>query len=142
MDTTTTLPLSQILQTRGLRPSPQRVAVYKYLYNNRMQHPTVDMIYAALAPEYPTLSRTTVYQTLDALCNCGLAVKLTVEDGEMRFDADTSSHGHFKCSDCGDVSNVTYPEATPFPQPDKGFHIKETHLYYKGYCPKCRSKKK
>ena len=142
MDTTATIPLAQILQARGLRPSPQRTAVYKYLYYHSKQHPSVDTIYTKLAPEYPTLSRTTVYQTLEALHECGLVVKLTVEDGEMRFDAETHSHGHFKCIRCGKVSNVYYPEGTPFPKVEEGYTVKETHLYYRGVCPQCNKPEK
>ena len=137
MDTMTAISIPQILQARGLRPSPQRVAVYKYLCNEK-SHPSVDMIFTALAPEYPTLSRTTIYQTLESLCECGLAMKLTVEADEMRFDAEMFNHGHFKCTQCGRLFDVRYPEGLVFPWPDVGFLVKQMHLYYHGICPACR----
>ena len=136
----TTQSLTQAMQECGLRPSPQRLAVYKYLHEHTLRHPTVDDIYTAISPDCPTLSRTTVYQTLEALCASGLAVKLTVEDGEMRFDAETFGHAHFKCTQCGEVFNIRYPETTSFPQPGKGFQVKQTHLYYRGLCPACTKK--
>jgi len=102
-------------------------------------HLSAEDIYSALVSEYPTLSRTTVYQTLESLCKCGLISKLVIDEGEMQFEANTGHHGHFKCTQCGHVYDFAYPEATQFPHPaDLGFEVKESHLYHKGRCPKCR----
>lgn len=129
--------LVQQFAKHALRPSPQRMAVLKYLSDHHT-HPTAETIYAALAPHYPTLSRTTVYQTLDKLYEIGLAQKIVIEDGEMRFDADTSHHGHFKCVKCGEVFDFFYPKNHAFPQMEGAFKIQEQHLYYKGLCPTCK----
>ena len=136
MNKTTSL-TAQRLQEHGLRPSPQRIAVYSYLCNHKT-HPTAETVYKALAPEYPTLSLTTVYQSLEALHERGLASKITIEDGKMRFDSETYNHGHFKCIKCGEIFDFLYPESTTFPNPLSGFRVKETHLYYKGLCTKCQ----
>ena len=136
METMTNIPIAQILQTRGLRPSPQRLAVYKYLCGVKT-HPSVDMIYNELIKEYPTLSRTTVYQTLEALYNCGLIQRFS-DGGEMRFDADTIVHGHFKCTGCGKISDIFWPKDTVLPKPDDEHLIHETLLFYRGLCPICR----
>ena len=130
--------LLQHFKRHNLRPSQQRIAVMKYLLDHHT-HPTAETIYAALSPNYPTLSRTTVYQTLDKLYATGLAQKIVIEDGEMRFDADTSDHGHFKCVTCGEVFDFFYPKNYPFPKMEGPFEIQEQHLYYKGSCPKCKS---
>ena len=53
----------QILEGAGVRPSVQRLAVMDYLATHKT-HPTVDEIYSSLAPSIPTLSKTTVYNTL------------------------------------------------------------------------------
>ena len=53
----------KILQQAGIRPSIQRIAVYAFLYENRI-HPDVETVYNKLNPIYPTLSKTTVYNTL------------------------------------------------------------------------------
>jgi len=139
MDSASSLPVAQILQARGLRPSPQRVAIFAYLHHNKSLHPTVDMVYKTLAPNYPTLSKTTVYQTLETLYECGLVHKIS-EEGEMRFDAEILKHGHFKCTKCNTISDVFYSAKASLPQPDPGFLVKETHLYHQGHCPTCRKK--
>lgn len=130
----------QILRSHGLRPSPQRVAVEDYLCAHKT-HPTAEAVYTALAPSYPTLSRTTVYQTLERLCGIGAAQKITIEDGEMRFDADTSNHGHFKCTACGKVFDFFYPAATTFPRPGDDFQVSQVQLYVRGLCPECGKKR-
>ena len=128
----------QRLHNCGLRPTPQRVAVFSFLANCT-SHPTVEMVYADLISGYPTLSRTTVYQTLDALCRRGLVTKVVVEDGEMRFEVTHSHHAHFKCTQCGAIYDIFYPETTVFPAPPEKFEVKETHLYYKGICARCQA---
>jgi Fur family transcriptional regulator, peroxide stress response regulator len=129
--------LVEKFKQQGMRPSPQRMAVLGYLSSHKT-HPTAETIYTALAPNYPTLSRTTVYQTLEKLYERGLAQKIVIEDGEMRFDADMSNHGHFKCTGCGEVFDFFYAQNFPFPKMGGGFHVHEQHLYYKGRCPECK----
>lgn len=68
MDTRT---LAAALSAAGLRPTQQRIAVYAYLLAHPT-HPTADTIYQAMAAEYPTFSRTTIYNSLRALSAAGL----------------------------------------------------------------------
>lgn len=46
-----------------VKPSLQRIAIVEYLMENRI-HPTADDIYHALCIQVPTLSKTTVYNTM------------------------------------------------------------------------------
>ena len=51
--------ITDTLRSRGIQPTQQRVAVYRYLLEHRT-HPTADTVYQALGEEFPTMSRTTV----------------------------------------------------------------------------------
>lgn len=93
------------LVNKGIRPSTQRIAVYKYLYDNK-NHPTVDTVYDALSPSYPTLSKTTVYNTLHLFKENNLVQELKIEDDEIRYDADITPHLHFKCCSCGKIYDI------------------------------------
>ena len=126
------------LRESGIRPSAQRIAVYSWLYGQR-NHPTAEMIYQALAPDFPMLSRTTVYNTLKLFIAEGVIQPVLIEDGEMRFDADLRRHGHCKCRKCGAVYDLFFPEETVLPEPADGFRVEETHLYYRGLCADCAS---
>ena len=59
------------LNKNGIRPSIQRIAIYKYIQEQPV-HPTVDKVFTSLNKLYPTLSRTTVYNTLKTFAQCGL----------------------------------------------------------------------
>lgn len=59
------------LTAHNVKPSVQRMAVMEYLLDHRT-HPTADEIYLALHRKMPTLSKTTVYNTLKILTGKGL----------------------------------------------------------------------
>ncbi|HPK44931.1 MAG TPA: transcriptional repressor, partial [Spirochaetota bacterium] len=59
------------LESKGISPSYQRLKILEYLDQNR-SHPTVDEIYSALLPLIPTLSKTTVYNTVSLFVQQGL----------------------------------------------------------------------
>lgn len=125
----------------GIRPSVQRVAVMHYLLTHRT-HPTVDDIYTALAPEIPTLSRTTVYNTLHLLYQHGAILVLGIDEGNVRFDGYTYPHAHFMCTECHKVTDVELDENDFVKRnaPKNAATIAESHIYYKGICTDCASK--
>lgn len=136
-----TLAALNLLRDNGIKPSPQRLAIYNYLCEHNT-HPSVETVYGDLVQLYPTLSRTTVYQTLVALCEKDLAQKLTIEEGTMRFDATTSDHGHFRCTKCRRIFDFSLPKETQFPHPQGGFSVHRIHLYEYGICPECQGQYK
>lgn len=125
-----------ILQQHHLRPSEQRIAVLSYLITHRT-HPSVDTIYEDLHSAMPTLSRTTVYNVLHSLVQCGAIQMLTIDDKNIRYDADTTPHSHFRCNTCGALFDLPQPPVPPITAP--GFHIQSTHIYYHGLCPHCHT---
>lgn len=135
METNTTL---SCLQAHGIKPSLQRMAVMTYLIEHRT-HPTADEIYTALHPSIPTLSKTTVYNTLKLLTEKGAALQLTIDERNCCFDADTSPHAHFLCTRCGRVYDMKLNQAELIKcacVPDK-FQTEDAQLYLRGCCPKC-----
>lgn len=129
------------LQSHGIKPSPQRIAVMDYLLNSRM-HPTADEIYLALSPSMPTLSKTTVYNTLKLLVEAGAVLNISIDEKNARYDGDTRPHAHFRCLKCGAVLDL-YPEQVPYlEQIDRQqlgrLRIVQTRLYYMGYCEQCQ----
>ena len=55
---------AQLLREKGLKVTPQRIAVYNMLLGTTA-HPNAEMIYKTLEPTNPTMSLATVYKTLD-----------------------------------------------------------------------------
>jgi Fe2+ or Zn2+ uptake regulation protein len=124
------------LGDHGVKASLPRVKIYEYL-NTHKSHPTVDEIYNALSDELITLSKTTVYNTLDLFVKHHLAVQVLIEDNEARYDADTSNHGHFKCVKCHTVYDFDYDLSTSDIPSLEGFHLEEYHTYIRGVCKNC-----
>ena len=110
--------------------------VYDYLTAMR-NHPTADTVYKALLSEIPTLSKTSVYNTMDLLLEKHLVQAITIEENETRFDADISDHGHFKCSRCGEVFDFDVELSGLKHNLPESYRIDERHVYYKGVCSGC-----
>lgn len=128
--------LSKELKNRNIRLSHQRLKVLEFLTNNRI-HPTVDQIYSELHKDIPSLSKTTVYNSLNALVDAGLVKVITIEDNETRYDADTDNHGHFKCESCGHIYDFEI-NMDIFDSKDlNNFKINNRDVYFKGICPDC-----
>lgn len=122
----------------GIRPSVQRVAVMNYLLTHRT-HPTADEIYSALAPDMPTLSRTTVYNTLHLLYERGAILALCIDGINAHFDGYTHPHAHFLCACCGKVYDVDLDDPTFVNRnaPQSASQITDAQIYYKGVCGNC-----
>jgi len=94
-----------LLTARGLRVTAQRLAVYQYLLQHRT-HPSAARIYEDLSREYPTMSRATVYNTLDLLVSLGLIQQLDLGGAMNRYDGNPEFHVHVVCQTCGSVADV------------------------------------
>jgi len=128
--------LQNLLIQKGIRPSHQRIQILEYLMLNR-NHPTVEMIYSFLHPHIPTLSKTTVYNTLNLLLDHGLVRELSIDDNEARYDIDIVDHGHFKCTTCNDIFDFDINADHLFHKHLDNFIINEKNVFLKGLCPNC-----
>ena len=130
--------LKSILEEKGIKPTYQRLKVFEYMNKNTINHPTVEMIYERLLKDIPTISMTTVYNTLSVFLEKGLVSAITITGTEMRYDFNTVSHHHFLCKHCGQIIDI---EVTcPFSEGKKSNHghrVEEVHGYFKGICKDC-----
>ncbi len=129
--------LKDMLIQKGIQPSFHRLKILDYLLGHRT-HPTAEEVYQALSPEIPTLSRTTVYNTLKLFYQKGLLLALTIEDLEIRYDIDTTPHGHFKCLKCGRVYDLSFHLSPAQTSELEGHQVLEYHIYFRGICKACR----
>ena len=125
------------LKEHDIRPLPQKVAIMKYLLDNHNQ-PTIENIYNDLLPSMPTLSKTTVYNTLKVFCENKAVNALYIDEKNVRFEAHIHPHAHFRCKKCSVIHDIPVDNAdiTPFKGPED-LHHEETHIYFLGKCNKC-----
>lgn len=89
----------------ALKYSRQREVIKEFLCT-RKDHPTADTVYMNVRQQYPNISLGTVYRNLTLLSDMGEILRLRVGDGVDHFDADTSPHNHFVCTECGSVIDL------------------------------------
>ncbi len=136
-----TAELTAALNPAGLRLTPQRLAVCAALAGNRT-HPTAQALYASLQPHFSTLSRATVYNTLQALVETGMIQEIgTAGDGTLHYDADPTPHVNLVCVRCHRVEDFA---AAPLAQvadsvaAGSGYEVQGARVVYYGVCPRCR----
>lgn len=132
--------ISTYLKEHGVKPSYQRLKIFQYMMENN-NHPTVDMIYRALCPEIPTLSKTTVYNTLDLFIEKKITTMIVIEENETRYDLVMGTHGHFKCVNCGKLVDIDLDINYAACEELEGCDIGEKHIYLKGICKECKTHK-
>ena len=127
----------EILVQHEIKPSLQRLAVMQYMLTH-FTHPTVDEIYNSLAPSIPTLSKTTIYNTLSLFEEQGVVLYLGIDKKNARFDGNTSRHAHFLCKKCGDIIDImNQKEEQVVLENHPELIIDEVQTYYTGYCKNC-----
>jgi len=128
--------LSTELTNKNIRPSVQRIKILEYLIENPC-HPTVDQIFKDLQIDIPTLSKTTIYNTLNLFLKAGLLKALNIEDNETSYDIITETHGHFKCEECETIFNFNINIDSIETEDLNGFKVIDRNVYFKGFCPRC-----
>ena len=89
-----------IFAEHGLRTTRQREVIYQVLCGCE-SHPTADDLMALVRAVDPEVSQATIYNTLDAFVECGLANRIPspTSGGACRFDPNTSEHVHLVLED-------------------------------------------
>lgn len=123
------------LREHGIKPSLQRIAIMKYLMQHST-HPTADMIFTDLYPSIPTLSKATVYNTLNLLVERGAVRMITIDEKNARFDACMLPHIHFRCRCCGVIMDVIV-ENEFMPVLPEGVMVDSCQTYCIGLCANC-----
>lgn len=129
------------LRENGVKPSYQRKRIFEYLMSTH-NHPSINDIYEALIGDIPTLSKATVYNTMNLFIEHKLIEVLPIESKEARYDIyNPSAHGHFKCEVCENIYdiNIEVPLSTLSKDLD-GFDVQSKVYNFKGVCRNCMEK--
>lgn len=133
--------VQQYLIENGVKPSLQRIALMNYLHTHKT-HPSVDEMYEALHEEIPTLSRTTVYNTMKLFVKHKVASLVSIEEKNARFDGNVSLHGHFVCQKCNRLYDFSINDQLlnkkELISTLDNFTIENIQIYCKGICKNCK----
>lgn len=94
----TTEDIKNKLTERGLKVTPQRMAILEAIYNLK-NHPTAENIIDYIKKMHPNIATGTVYKVLGALVDNRLVKKVKTEKDIMRYDGVMESHHHLYCKE-------------------------------------------
>jgi Fur family peroxide stress response transcriptional regulator len=134
----------QKLKERGLRITPQRLAIIEVLIEKGHLHPGAGFIYKEAKKKSRSLSLSTTYATINEFSRHGIIKTLQFDGVENRCEGNLDEHINLICEGCGKIMDYKIPLSVD--QNDMrrrtGFIITNSRLEYYGYCRDCRQDKK
>ena len=91
--------LIEQLKAAGLRPTRQRLALSKLLFDQGDRHLTAEQLHGEAVAANVPVSLATVYNTLNQFTAAGLLREVVVDPGRSYFDTNVAEHHHFYCED-------------------------------------------
>jgi Fe2+ or Zn2+ uptake regulation protein len=98
-----------ILRQCDIQPTPQRIAVVEYVLESK-RHPSADDVLGYARKKCPTISRATVYNTLNLLVEKRLLGMQTIKEGAVVFDPNVERHHHFVDNDTGEIYDIPWDQ--------------------------------
>ena len=129
----------KLLKEKSIKITPQRLEILKYLDDNRT-HPTADQIYTELKGKNPSLSKTTVYNSVEILEENDFIQSLSISGLELRYDFRNDMHHHFLCRQCGNIIDIDIECPNIGKVIGSGHKVEKVDGYFKGICKKCIKK--
>lgn len=121
-----------LFRQHGIQPTPQRIAVAEFVLAAR-SHPTAEEVWTRIQPTCPTISRATVYNTLNLLAEKGLLRMHNIHDGVAVFDGNVERHHHFIDEETGEVFDLPWTAlGVTGQQALEEFEVNEYHVVMKG----------
>jgi Fur family iron response transcriptional regulator len=96
----------QRLKAAGLRPTRQRLALTRILFENGHRHVTAETLHAEAKTAGVDVSLATIYNTLHQFTTVGLLREVVIDTGKAYFDTNTDDHHHFFFEDSGRLADI------------------------------------
>src|SRR5437879_9343964 len=113
------------LREAGLRPTRQRLALARLLFENGDRHVTAEALHGEALAGHIRVSLATVYNVLHQFTAAGLLREVVVEPGRSYFDTNIDDHHHFFCETSGALQDIAGQDVTVsgIPLPPAGTEI-------------------
>ena len=93
------------LKLYGLRPTRARPRIGMILLD-KPKHLSADQVHEKLKQKGYTISKATVYNTLNAFSECGIVSEVTIDPSRTYYDSRTTHHHHFFNIDTGQLVDI------------------------------------
>lgn len=113
------------LQQAGLRPTRQRLALGRLLFDGSDRHVTAEQLHAEAVSARVSVSLATVYNTLNQFTQAGLLREVVVDSGRSYFDTNIEEHHHFFHEKTGQLTDIAGAAVTvaDLPEPPQGARV-------------------
>ena len=128
------------LHRAGLKATGPRMVILAALEQDHT-HPTAEHLYGTLRRDHPSLSLSTVYQTLDVFLRTGLCRRVSGPGDRLRVDGTPQDHDHAVCRLCGAIFDVDRDQVqlpTPPGQLPNGLLVTGIRFVYEVICRACQ----
>lgn len=98
-------PMLERLRDAGLRPTRQRLALARLLFEGGNRHVTAEQLHAEVRRDETAVSLATIYNTLNQFRKAGLLREVVVDSGRSWFDTNLEDHHHFFHEATGELTD-------------------------------------
>lgn len=121
-----------LLRKHEIQVTPQRIAVAESVLWAKT-HPTADQVWTTVKRKHPTVSRATIYNTLNLFVEKQLLRTHMLTEGTTVFDPNVKPHHHFIDEETGEVYDILW-EAVKVTGEDslRGFDVQEFQVVMRG----------
>ncbi|MCM1349287.1 MAG: transcriptional repressor [Firmicutes bacterium] len=138
--TTAVAAFTQYMIARRLRKTPERYAILDKVFDT-VGHFSIDSLHAIVDTDGYTVSRATVYNTIELLIDAGLVRRHTFGNQAPQYEKITgmSRHYHLVCTSCGKVRELKDAEIDELLRTRRfgKFHPMYLDLNVYGQCATC-----
>ena len=120
------------LRSSGLRPTKQRLAICKVLFDKKETfHFTIDNLKKKIEKNIKSkITVATIYNTVNAFKNKGYLKEVSLQGNKTFFDTNTKSHHHFYDQDTDNLTDIKNEDIfiSKLPFAPRGKKIKEIEV--------------
>lgn len=128
------------LRQRKFRLTPQRMALVRMIAASE-GHPSANQLYERVKSQHPTMSRATVYKTINLFKEMGEIFEIDLKENS-RYDGNKPyPHPHIICIGCEKVmdgADEPVGKLLNAIESDSGYKIVRHQITFHGYCPDCQ----
>ena len=97
--------ISSLLKRHDINPTSQRLEIARVLFS-KPQHMSAEQVLQALNSDNASVSKATVYNTLNLFAEKGLLRQMSIDPSRIYYDSNTTDHFHFYNEDTGELRDL------------------------------------
>jgi Fe2+ or Zn2+ uptake regulation protein len=132
MDKEKSQEIREILQSSGIHPTAQRIAILSFI-SGESNHSTAEEVKDWVDGNFPNISLATVYNTLNVLVQVGLVQEFKLpHTTKVIYDWNTSPHHHFLDESTGELLDIPQSLVLVHPDVENDFIIHDVQAMIRG----------